>query len=96
MTDKFCKDCRHFTAGFCLRPIGTKFDVVYGHRPIELEISAKKERSPLYERNWLERMFGLENSAVDKYLHPEKYSDDRCGPEAKYFEPKETKAEKAA
>jgi len=87
MTDKFCKDCKYFTAGLCFRPIGTKFDLVYGPQKIEIEIFAKKERSSLCERNWLERMLGLENSVVDKFLHPEKYLDDRCGPEGKYFEP---------
>jgi hypothetical protein len=83
MTDKFCKDCRHFResafsgtdagrrSGKCFRPIPRRRkDLVFGDRKSYLDKSA-----------WLER---LETRPMFKWLFP-----DNCGPDAKYFEPRQ-------
>lgn len=82
MTDKFCKDCKHFWEstfsgtnagrrfGKCFRPIPRRReDLVFGDREAYLDKSALLER--------------LEPRPMFKWLFP-----DNCGSEAKYFEPR--------
>lgn len=75
MTDKFCKDCKHFErtnigSDKCFRPVALRrMDLVHG-----------AQKAYLYKTAWLER---AEMRAVFKWLFR-----DRCGPEGKYFEPK--------
>lgn len=74
MTEKFCKDCKHFRrdimdSAICARPIALRRkDLVFGAREAYLG------RAP-----WLERA----DRAVFKWLFR-----DQCGQEGKYFEPK--------
>ena len=90
MTDKFCKDCKHFRpdalaaagvgkgTGRCFRPVGLRRkDLVFGAREAYLDNVA-----------WLER---AEIRAAFKWLFR-----DQCGPNGKYFDPKKACGEKSA
>lgn len=76
-TLKFCKDCRHFNfEGWCTRGVyPTDIDLIFGTRNTKNRLGLIESLASVQREKSL-RILGITLM-------------DRCGPEAKFFQPKE-------